>query len=99
MQSAREGEHRAAGAEPQHGHADGHIGEMVKLLDRESSNEQNLVGERCCREECHGDGSPESCHGVRRRPLNIGTKRTGRRLRVRTFPFESFSTKMRLCTP
>ena len=59
MQSAREGEHRAAGAEPQHGHADGHIGKMVKLLDRESSNEQNLVGERCRREECHGDASPQ----------------------------------------
>ncbi len=69
------------------------------MLDGKNANEQDLVGERCCREEGDGDGSPESRHNAQRSPLSIGTKRTGRRLRVVTFPFGSLLTKMRFCTP
>ena len=91
-------EQRAAGAEPQHRHADRHVGEMVELLDCEDPHEQDLVGEDGGRDQPNGR-QPGTIGGAQRSSCSMGTKRTGMRLRVVTSPSSSLRMRMRCCAP
>jgi hypothetical protein len=50
--------------ESQHGYADGEVGEVVELLDREDSHQEHFVGERAPGERENREWPGDPTHGI-----------------------------------